>query len=187
MKKLCNHVGRSKYSDYPNSRTMKLYHQLPTICMIVFLSAGSAFAQQTHENNNSVPPTGEPSKEADSENKSSKSEGLKKIASGGSGMGSYVDGEMLEVNIESAVNLAMEVVRSTLQNLEIQIPPVIVDVPNLDAVEVNLNGLDIDIEPIIIDIPAIRFSPDDEVNESYDDDDGVTDTKDESDGDNERK
>src|SRR5690348_4494923 len=81
------------------------------------------------------------------ESESSKTAGLRKIASG-SGLRDIevnIDEEALEASISAAVEEAMASVDEAMENIEIHIDPI----------EINLSDMDINIDPIVINIPNI--------------------------------
>lgn len=141
---------------------MKISLKLTAACMVVLLTAATSWSQTTEQ------------AESEEQAKPSKTEGMKKIASGNYEP-NYVDHEMLEVNIEMAVNQAMEVVRTTLHNLEIHIPAFNIEPVSLDAIDIDLKDIDIDIDPVDIDLSEADIAPD--VIVDYDDK-GKSDGKD---------
>jgi hypothetical protein len=134
---------------------MNFINRLITLCMIICLASGSAYSQEDNEK---------------AESNQAAKEQLKTEETRVHQIHTYVDSDMIEVNVEAAVNNAMEIVRTTLQNLEIQIPPINIEPVKLDAIDINLDDMDIDIEPVDIDLDDMNFNFDaDDFNENMND------------------
>ena len=124
---------------------MKLITKFTAACVLLLLTTMLSWSQTSGN------------EKSEDQSKAPAREGLKKISGDRDTVDEHVDNEMLEANIESAVNQAMEVVRTTLQNLEIHIPAINVEPIQLDAIDVDLGDIDIDIDPVDIDLSNADF------------------------------
>ncbi|HEX5171880.1 MAG TPA: hypothetical protein VFW11_22025 [Cyclobacteriaceae bacterium] len=97
---------------------------------------------------------------------SSRTAGLRKIASGSHRMDLEIniDDKAIEESVESAVGEAMASVETALEQMEIHIEPIEINLGdmdmNLDPVVINIPALDIDIEPVDIDLDDIDIDID---------------------------
>lgn len=119
---------------------MKLIAKFIFACLILLLTTMLSWSQTSGN------------EKSEDQSKTPAAEGLKKISGDRHDVDNYIDDDMLEANIEMSVNQALEVVRTTLQNLEIHIPAISVEPISLDAIDIDLKDIDINIDPVDIDL-----------------------------------
>jgi len=140
---------------------MKHSSRILFACLIIFVISIPGFSQENPKK--SIAPRADQQSKTDETNEeTSKAEGLRKIKTRSQlrdmDVNIHIDQKMLEASIESAIENAMRSVDVALERLEINIEPIEIDLRSLDMdahpIEINIPDLNIniEIEPVEVDL-----------------------------------